>query len=260
MREIDAAIEAAREAGEILREGWHQLHYSIQYKTPADPVTEYDHMAEETICRMLKSRFPSYGIVAEEGSQFNTDADAVWYIDPLDGTINFSHRYPIFAVSIGLLKKNELVVGVVLNPVSGEMYLAEKGSGATLDGKPIHISENDNLLTAIVASNFPLNISRDSEDNLSKWAAVVKRVMGIRCDGSAALDLCSVACGRFDAFWDHTLSRWDIAAGALIAMEAGAMISDFEGGKSFLERGEIIAASPAVFDPLTKIIRDTLNN
>lgn len=260
MKEIDAAIEAAREAGEILSEGWHHWHYSIKYKTPADPVTEYDHMAEDVISRILKNRFPHYGLVAEEGSQFNTGADAIWFVDPLDGTINFSHRYPIFAVSIGLQKKDELVLGVVLNPISGEMYLAEKGSGATLNGKPIRISENDDLFTAIVASNFPLNISKDSEDNLSKWAAVVKRVMGIRCDGSAALDLCAVACGRFDAFWDHGLSKWDIAAGALIAMEAGAIISDFKGKKNFLERGEILAASPAVFDSLSQIIQNTQNN
>lgn len=152
------------------------------------------------------------------------------------------------------------MLGVVLNPISGEMYLAEKGSGATLNDKPIHISDTGDLFAAIVASNFPLNISRDSDDNLSKWGAVVKRVMGIRCDGSAALDLCAVACGRFDAFWDHGLSKWDIAAGALIAMEAGAMISDFEGGNCFFERGEIIAASPAIFNLLRHFILDTQTN
>ncbi len=225
---LEVAIEAAREAGAMLRAEFDRPK-KISYKGEVDIVTESDRRSEAAIVARLRRHFPEHAIIAEEGS--NSDAAGsryCWHVDPLDGTTNFAHGYPCFAVSIGLTEDGEPIAGAVFNPVANELFSAARGEGAYLNGKPIRVSSVEKLAHSLVATGFPTH-QRKRSANMEYYWEFTLRSHGVRRDGSAALDLCSVACGRFDAFWEFRLNSWDTAAGMLLVREAGGTVSDLAG-------------------------------
>ena len=226
---LEAAIEIAREAGAILCEEFHRP-LQISYKGDVDLVTQADKRSEQAIVAKLTKYFPDHAIVGEEGTRVESasGSDFRWHVDPLDGTTNFAHGYPCFAVSIGLLEDGEPLLGAVMNPIADELFTALRGEGAYLNGQRIHASPVGTLAESLVCTGFPPKHRRSSA-NMSYYWEFTLRSHGVRRDGSAALDLCSVACGRFEAFWEFGLSSWDTAAGMLIVTEAGGMVTDLSG-------------------------------
>ena len=222
--EISIAIQAARHVGEILRSQFSKPHQEI-YKGTIDIVTEMDQKAEHLIYKMLKGEFPDYGFLGEESRNSNSCNEAIWIVDPLDGTTNYARGYPLFNVSIALEKNGEVVAGVVYNPMLDEMFTAERGSGAWLNGSPIQVSQTTELGKSLLASGFPYDAWSNPANNCLEWERFITRVISLRCDGSAALDLCHVAAGRLDGYWETGLEAWDMAAGALIVQEAGGVVS-----------------------------------
>jgi myo-inositol-1(or 4)-monophosphatase len=226
---LEVALEAASEAGAALRAEFGRPKH-ISYKGDVDLVTESDKHSESIIVSKLRARFPQHAIVAEEGSRgAAAGAKFCWHVDPLDGTTNFAHSYPCFAVSIGLLEDGEPLLGVVLNPIADELFTAVRGEGAYLGSKRIHVSPVEKLATSLVATGFPTH-QRANNRNIYYYWEFTLRSHGVRRDGSAALDLCSVACGRFEGFWEFGLNSWDTAAGLLIVQEAGGTVTDLQGG------------------------------
>ncbi|MBI3406413.1 MAG: inositol monophosphatase [Acidobacteria bacterium] len=251
---LQIAIEAAREAGSILMAEYAKPA-EISYKSDVDIVTQADRRSEDAVVSKLRSHFPKHTIVAEEGtghehlgSAHGMPGEYRWYVDPLDGTTNFAHKYPCFAVSIGLVQTaldgsgaEDLLAGVVLNPVSGEMFTAAKGEGAYLNHKQIRVSSVERLATSLVATGFP-PANRKEGRNIHYYGQFTLCSHGVRRDGSAALDLCFVACGRFEGFWEFGLKPWDTAAGIAILREAGGTITDL-GGKPYRLGGPSLLAS-----------------
>jgi myo-inositol-1(or 4)-monophosphatase len=228
---LEVAVAAAKEAGEILREE-HSRPVKISYKGDVDLVTEADRHSEAAIVAHLKREFPAHAIVGEEGGGQENDSAFRWYVDPLDGTTNFAHGFPWFAVSIGLAKgpqgSEELLAGVVLNPANGEMFTAARGEGAFLNGKPIRVSQLERMATSLLGTGFPTH-KRQQNPNIHYYWQFTLASHGVRRVGAAALDLCSVACGRLDGFWEFGLKPWDTAAGTLIVREAGGVVTDWAG-------------------------------
>ncbi len=223
---LEIAIETAREAGAILRAD-HERPKQVAYKGEVDLVTETDRRSEALIVARLREHFPDHAIVAEEGTgAAAAGARYCWHVDPVDGTTNFAHGYPCFAVSIGLAERGKPVVGAVFNPVSGEMFSAARGEGAYLNGNRIRVSPVEKLAQSLVATGFPTHQRKNSANMHYYWEFTL-RSHGVRRDGSAALDLCTVACGRFDGFWEFGLNSWDTAAGVLLIEEAGGVVTDF---------------------------------
>jgi len=250
---LQAAIEIAQEAGEILRAG-HQRPKEIAYKGEVDLVTDSDRRSEELVVSRLRRRFPDHAIVAEEGSgQDAAGAKYCWHVDPLDGTTNFAHGYPCFAVSIGLVEDGEPIVGAILNPVYGELFSAARGEGAFLNNKPIHVSPVETLSQSLVATGFPTH-HRKKSANINYYWEFTLRSHGVRRDGAAALDLCAVACGRFDGFWEFGLKSWDTAAGTILVREAGGRVTDLE-GLPYQPGGRVcISSNGKVHDEMREII------
>jgi myo-inositol-1(or 4)-monophosphatase len=225
---LDVAIAAAREAGAVLH-AESSRPKKISYKGEVDIVTESDRRSEALIVARLRENFPRHAIIAEEGGGSAAEgAKYCWHVDPLDGTTNFAHGYPCFAVSIGLVEDGEPVAGVVFNPISNELFTAARGEGAYLNEAPIHVSTVGELAHSLVATGFPTH-QRKRSANMDYYWDFTLRSHGVRRDGSAALDLCSVACGRFDAFWEFNLHSWDTAAGILLVQEAGGTVTDLAG-------------------------------
>ena len=251
---LQVAIETAREAGNILLAEFDRPA-RITYKGDVDLVTQADQRAEQAIVARLRSHFPKHTVVAEEGGGHESASDYCWYVDPLDGTTNFAHGYPCFAVSIGLAEKGEILVGVVFNPVSGELFSAVRGEGAFLNQKPIHVSAVEALSTSLLATGFPSH-KRTQNPNIYYYWDFTLRSHGVRRDGSAALDLCSVACGRFDGFWEFGLKPWDTSAGVLIVREAGGMISDFSGRPYRLGGPEVLASNGRIHTEMQHVATD----
>ena len=238
---LEVAIETAREAGAILRHEFDRPK-QISYKGEVDIVTESDRHSEALIIARLRKHFPDHAIIAEEGGGGGVGAKYCWHVDPLDGTTNFAHGYPCFAVSIGLAEDGQPVAGAVFNPVSEELFTAARGEGAYLNGKPIRVSTIEKLATSLVATGFPTH-HRKRSANINYYWEYTLRSHGVRRDGSAALDLCSVACGRFDAFWEFGLKSWDTAAGVLLVQEAGGKVSDLSGGPYRLGEPQLLASN-----------------
>lgn len=225
---LEVAVEAAREAGSILRAEYDRPK-QVSYKGEVDLVTESDKRSEAIIVSKIRNHFPQHEIVAEEGSRgADRGAKYCWHVDPLDGTTNFAHSYPCFAVSIGLLEDGDPIVAVVLNPLTQELFTAMRGEGAYLGHKRICVSQVEKLAQSLVSTGFPTQ-QRARNRNIYYYWEFTMRSHGVRRDGSAAMDLCSVACGRFDGFWEFGLNSWDSAAGMLIVKEAGGMVTDLEG-------------------------------
>ncbi|HSK99577.1 MAG TPA: inositol monophosphatase family protein [Rubrobacteraceae bacterium] len=255
-RELEVAVEAARAAGEVLR-GAFGGEQEIRYKGEVDLVTDVDERAERMIHEMLRGAFPGYGILAEEGGSTAGEGEARWIVDPLDGTTNFAHGLPIFSVSIALERYGEIVLGVVHDPMARETYVAERGAGATLNGEPIRTSDTDVLGEALLVTGLPYD-RVDMPPALELFGRVAMVSRGMRRLGSAALDLCYVAAGRFDAYFERGIHAWDIAAGSLILEEAGGRVTDYRDRKPDLEGGEIVASNGPLHDALVEVTSEEL--
>jgi myo-inositol-1(or 4)-monophosphatase len=250
-KEIEVAVEAAKAAGEVLRNGFGRQH-SVEYKGEVDLVTEADKRAEQEIVGRLRDAFPAYGILTEEGGGSSGEADSRWIIDPLDGTTNYTHGFPIFATSIALQREGEVVLGVVYDPMADETYVAERGSGAMLDGEPIKVSDTDELIVALLATGFPYD--RDEvPEALDLFGQFVMLTQSIRRLGSAALAMCYVAMGRLDGYYERGIKAWDIAAGNVILREAGGKVTNYQGRKLDLEGEEVVASNGLLHEELISV-------
>jgi myo-inositol-1(or 4)-monophosphatase len=238
---LDAAVEIAQEAGKILRQEFDRPP-NIAYKGDADLVTQADKRSERAIVERLTQYFPDHAIAAEEGSGHEGTSEFRWHVDPLDGTTNFAHGYPCFCVSIALARRDTLLAGVVFNPIYNELFTAAHGEGAMLNGKPIRVSKIETLATSLLCTGFPAH-KRIASPNIHYYWDFTLRSHGVRRDGSAALDLASVAAGRFEAFWEFGLNRWDVAAGMLLVEEAGGKVTDFSGQRYRLGAPMILATN-----------------
>jgi len=249
---LEVAIEAARESGAMLRVEFSRPK-KILYKGEVDIVTESDRRSEAVIVGRLRQRFPEHAIIAEEGSNSAAAGSRYcWHVDPLDGTTNFAHGYPCFAVSIGLTEDGEPIAGAVFNPIADELFTATRGEGAYLNEKPIRVSSVEKLAHSLVATGFPTH-QRKRSANMEYYWEFTLRSHGVRRDGSAALDLCSVACGRFDAFWEFRLNSWDTAAGMLLVREAGGTVTDLA-GRSYRAGGfDMLASNGRIHEEMRDI-------
>jgi len=245
---IAPATQIAREAGALLMEYFHR-HVAIEYKGEADLVTIADRKSEALIRERLREHWPSHDILGEEGGLLDTGSDYRWYVDPLDGTTNFAHGFPLFCVSMALEHKGQRVAGVIYDPTRDELFAAEQGSGAYLNQQRIHVSKTANLAESLVATGFPSH-KRHKNPNIFFYHQITLRTHGVRRAGSAALDLCCVACGRFDGFWEFNLNPWDTAAGVLLVEEAGGRITNFHGGPFELTSRETLASNGLVHEEL----------
>src|SRR5215468_1157812 len=247
---LKAALEIAREAGAVLREEV-QHPPDIAYKGDYDLVTQADKRSEAVIVGRLQQLFPQHAVAAEEGSGKETGSEFRWHVDPLDGTTNFAHGYPCFCVSVALARGNELLLGVVYNPTFEEMFWASRGEGAFFNGKKIACSKIPALRGSLLCTGFP-NHKRHSLPNIHYYWDFTLRSHGVRRDGSAALDLASVAAGRFDGFWEFNLQKWDTAAGVLLVEEAGGVVSDFAGERYELGGPMILATNGSIHEEMRR--------
>src|SRR5579872_526963 len=244
----------AREAGALLLKYFHQ-RVKIEYKGDVDLVTEADRNSEKLIVERIKKQWPGHDIVGEEGTRTAFNSDYRWYVDPLDGTTNFAHGFPVFCVSMALEHKGERVAGVLYDPTRDELFAAEKGKGAWLNGGRIHVSKTAELAESLVATGFPSH-KRHKNPNIHFYHQITLRTHGVRRLGAAALDLCYTACGRFEAFWEFNLKPWDTAAGTLIAREAGGRVSDMVGGEYDLASPEVLASNGLVHEELQELFEE----
>jgi myo-inositol-1(or 4)-monophosphatase len=238
---LEAAVEAARAAGKVLQD-WAG-RFTVSEKGPADLVTEADVASQTVIHDILRARFPGHGFLGEEGLRSSgSQTDYRWIIDPLDGTSNYVHRFPYYAVSIGLQCRGELVAGVIHDPTRGETFAARRGAGATLDGRPIRVSRFDRLDRAMVIASFPPGVTADSQP-IKRFLTVLPYAQTIHRSGSAALNLAYIAAGRLDAFWSTSLKPWDVAAGALIVAEAGGRVTTLGGKPLNIEVPDLLSSN-----------------
>lgn len=251
------ATRIAIEAGALLRE-YYRKGVETEYKGDVDLVTEADRASEKLIVDRLHKIFPDHGIYGEEGTRSGLESEYRWYIDPLDGTTNFAHGFPVFCVSMGLERRarsssrsedGEIVAGVIFDPTRDELFTAEKGKGAYLNGTRIHVSRTRVLAEALVATGFPSH-KRHENPNIHFYQQFTLRSHGVRRAGSAALDLAYTACGRFDAYWEFNLNAWDTAAGALLVTEAGGTMTRYDGSPFRLDSKEILATNGLLRDEM----------
>jgi len=239
----------AQQAGDILRAGYGRQH-QIDRKGLIDLVTEVDRQSESFLLGELRRRFPRYRILAEESGSLSGDDCCIWYIDPLDGTVNYAHAVPFFSVSLALQMEGVLRLGVVYDPLRDECFSAERGQGARLNGQPIHVSDSRDLLHSLLVTGFPYDIRENPDNNLDNYVRFSLLTQGVRRLGSAALDLAYVACGRLDGYWELRLNPWDVAAGGLIAQEAGATVTNYHGELDFISTPQSILAANPYIHPL----------
>ncbi len=250
---IQAAEEASRIAGALQLEGLKR-EKQIEFKGSINLVTDVDKACEKAIVEVLQGRFPEHDILAEEGSGRRKNSEYKWIIDPLDGTTNYAHGYRLFCVSIALEHKGEIVVGAVYEPNRDEMFLAEKGGGAALNGEKISVSAVADLNHAMLATGFAYNVRETSNNNLDHFQKFLMKAQAIRRDGVAAIDLCYVAAGRYDGFWELNLFPWDVAAGYLMIQEAGGKVSDFRGKAFDVYSKEILASNGRLHPVLAEVL------
>jgi myo-inositol-1(or 4)-monophosphatase len=249
------ATAIAREAGALLMT-YFDRHIAIEYKGDADLVTAADRASEKLIVSKLRELWPSHEIVGEEGTRDNTGkSDYRWYVDPLDGTTNFAHGYPVFCVSIGLEHLGELIAGVLYDPTRDELFAAAKGNGATLNGRAIHVSKTPTIAASILGTGFPSH-KRHKNPNIHFYHQITLRSHGIRRAGSAALDLANVASGRYDGFWEFNLNPWDTSAGVVLVREAGGLVTGFDGSPFNIDSREIMASNGLLHEELKQNFRE----
>lgn len=252
-RELEVALEAARQAGGIQLEGMGR-EIEKKYKGPSDIVTEIDLACEKAVIETIGAAFPDDSFLAEEGGETRPGSDRQWIVDPLDGTTNYAHRFPRFCVSIALAVEGKVMVGVVRDAAGGETFRAVRGGGAFLNDKPIRASETPTVEESLICTGFSYDKGKTLEHDLAIYLKVLPRAQSMRRTGSAALDLCDVAAGRLDAFWEHNLNAWDIAAGSLIIEEAGGRWSGLRGEQVGLDKREFLCTNGRIHNELVGIM------
>lgn len=248
------AIRVAKKSGRVLRAHLGRVQ-KVGYKGAVNLVTEMDLLSEKFITNEIRKHYPHHGILAEEKAHHKGDSSYRWVIDPLDGTTNYAHGYPVFAVSIGLEKDGEIILGVVYDPSRDELFAGEKGKGAHLNGRRIRVSSVRRLSRSLLATGFPYDIRDSSVNNFDHFRNFALRVHAVRRAGSAALDLCYVAAGRFDGFWEMKLGPWDMAAGSLIVREAGGKVTDFRGQPIHLEGEQVLASNGKIHREMIEVLK-----
>lgn len=252
---VNVAIQAARKGGDSLLRSQRRLHeLNIESKGRNDFVSEADRIAEAKIIEEIHKNYPDHAILAEESGKHG-NSDITWIIDPLDGTNNFIHSFPVYCVSIGIMEQGRMSHGVIYDPMRQEIFTATKGDGAQVDGRRIRVSGRRLLKDALIGTGFPYRSGQ--EDGLDTYMSMLKRVLentaGIRRAGSAALDLAYVAAGRLDGFWEFGLKPWDVAAGALIVREAGGIVSGVDGSEDYMDSGHIMCGSPKIYTAMARL-------
>lgn len=250
---LDFAVSAAREAGLFLKSNLHKRR-SIQYKGEINIVTDADRKSEEMILGRISREFPRHDVIAEESEPRDSGAEFRWIIDPLDGTTNYAHGFPVFCVSLALQRSGEIILGCVYNPMLDEMFTAQKGSGAFLNGGRIRVSEVRDFSQSFLATGFPYDLRTDRNNNINYFVSLAKRTLAVRRAGSAALDLAYTAAGRFDGFWELKLHPWDTAAGLLLVREAGGQVSDISGGEYSLDSKSLAASNGLIHSELIQTL------
>jgi myo-inositol-1(or 4)-monophosphatase len=250
---MEIAVRAARAAGNIIKHDFGKP-MKIAFKDRANPVTETDLKAERAILAILSKECPAHTVVTEESAQPERISEFLWIIDPLDGTTNFTHGYPCVAVSVALYRNNEPLLGVVFDPLHDEMFCAERGKGSRLNGAPLRVSATPSLEKSLLCTGFPYKLREEPADNFEIFRKLSVLAQGIRRDGSAAIDICYVAAGRFDGFWERGLKPWDTAAAVLILEEAGGRATDYSGGAFQPFLNEIAASNGLIHDDLLRVL------
>ncbi|MFN7085274.1 MAG: inositol monophosphatase family protein [Burkholderiales bacterium] len=251
---LTIAVKAARRAGNIINRATRNLDIvSVREKAVNDYVSEVDHEAEQAIIRTLLDAYPDHSILAEE-SGASGNSEYQWIIDPLDGTTNFLHGFPQYAVSIALAHKGQVTQAVIYDPARNDLFTASRGRGAFLNETRIRVSKRLHLKTSLIGTGFPFRQLEHLDSYLAMFRDMVKNTAGVRRPGAAALDLAYVAAGRLDGFWELGLSPWDIAAGSLLITEAGGLIGDLEGNETYMQSGNVVAGTPKVFVEMLKLI------
>jgi len=253
---LDTAIELARSAGDVLNH-YARREKHVEFKGRANLVTIADKESEQLIIQSIRSRYPNHAILAEETGAVHAiqpGEEIQWIIDPLDGTTNFAHQFPFYCVSIGVEQGGEMICGAVYDPHRDEMFSATRGEGAFLNGEPLHVSDVDDLFYALLITGFPYNFRARIETVLTQFRGFLMEAQTVRRGGSAALDLCYIAAGRCDGFWELELNPWDTAAGRVIAQEAGARITDFKGHPYSIYMKEILASNGRIHEAMLKVL------
>jgi len=258
---VNIAVRAARQAGAVMIRQLNRLEsLEIVEKGRNEYVSQVDHMAEDAIIEVIREYHPDHSILAEERGQQGSH-EYQWIIDPLDGTTNYLHGFPVFAVSIAVAHEGQLEHGVVYDPLRQEVFTASRGQGAQLDGRKIRVSKCSRIEHSLIATGFPYRMDyAQLDDYLGMLKAVISETSGVRRPGSAALDLCYLAAGRVDGFWELGLKIWDVAAGTLVVREAGGRISDFHGTDKFLDSGDVVAGNPKIYAALSRLLAPHAGN
>ena len=254
---LNIAVKAARRAASIINRASLDIDkLTIAVKQQSDFVTEVDKAAENAIIEVLQEAYPSYGILAEESGNAGTapDAEYQWIIDPLDGTTNFIHGFPQYAISIGLAQKGVMQHGLVFDPNRNELFTASKGGGAFMNEKRIRVSKRIRLDAALIGTGFPYRMFDHVDSYLAIFKDIAQKTAGMRRPGAASLDLAWVACGRMDGFWELGLAPWDMAAGTLLVSEAGGLVGDLSGESAYMTTGNIVGGNPKIFSQLLQVI------
>ncbi len=255
---LDIATEAAMAAGIVLENHFGKLEQIEEKGRSGDLVTEADKKAEKQVLEVLNRHVPNHQILAEEsGLLEKSDSSYLWAIDPLDGTTNYAHGYPIFAVSIGLLIEGKPMVGVVYNPARGELFRAAKDIGATCNRRPIRVSQTTELARSLLVTGFAYDRRETNDNNYAEFCHLTHLTQGVRRSGSASCDLTDVACGRVDGYWERGLKPWDIAAGIIIVEEAGGKITAYDGTALDINSGRILASNPQIHSSLSQSLKET---
>ena len=252
------AVEASTAGGRMLL-NFAKAGFTVQHKNPIDLVTDADHAAEQCIIDHIRQHFPTHHTLAEErGADAHVPSRYRWIIDPLDGTTNFAHGFPVYAISIGVECDGQVIIGVVYDPSRDELFTAEAGHGAYLNGNLISVSQTPRLGEALTVTGFAYDIRDTPNNNLDYFVRFALKAQGVRRTGSAALDLCYVAAGRFDGFWEIKLNPWDMAAGTLIVREAGGHVTDLRGNAHSIYQPELVASNGRIHDEMLEVIRGNL--
>lgn len=253
---LTIAIEAAKEAGKFLKYSVGRVkNVEMKQGEERNLVSEIDKSSEQRIIKIIRRHYPHHAILAEESGASTTASDYKWVIDPLDGTTNFLHGVPIFCVTIAIEYKGEIVAGVVYDPNLDELFTAEKGSGAYVNGKRLSVSSTSKLINSLLVTGFPYDIAQNPENAIGHFVNFLVEARGIRRLGSAALDLSYVAAGRFDGFWEVNLHPWDMAAGVLFVREAGGRVTDFAGGESTIYKKQVLASNGLIHEAMVQVLR-----
>lgn len=247
------AAELAREAGKVLKQGFNRK-LAIRYKGRIDPVTQFDLKAEKVITSRIKKLYPDHAILAEEGTAVISTSPYRWVIDPLDGTVNYAHGFPMYCVSIAVEYEQRAVAGAVYDPERDEMFTAGLSLGSSLNGRKVHVSKETRLDRSLLATGFSYKVSTERKNNLGLFARMVKTAQAVRRPGSAALDLCWLACGRIDGFWELKLLPWDTAAARLLVEEAGGRVTRLHGGPYSIFDGDILVSNGRIHRAMRRVL------